>query len=255
MDWQTKRKVIYGGAFICIVLALLVYMFRDTLFPAPTCFDKKQNGFEEGVDCGGTCLLTCSQSVTPLLVTWSRALQTSTTTYDIVALVANRNINSAAHTLSFTFVAYDAKGNALGQITGTTLEPIDGDFPVVLQNIQLPEKPASVTTTLTDGPHYKVASNPTSPILIVKNTRYEAGDIPRVYATVTNTKRVTLSRIPVRVVLYDAGDNAYAAGETIIPFLDKEGSQDITFTWKGAFKNDPIKVRVYPILDPFTQTP
>lgn len=251
MDWSSQRKVIYGISFGTIVMAICIYVFRDTLFPAPTCFDKKQNGFEVGVDCGGTCSMRCSSEVSPISVEWSRFLKTSTNKYDFVGMAANKNIDNAPRSVDYAFTAYDNRGVVLTVASGTTIVPVDGEFPIIAQNITIAKEPKEVILEVTDGPHFIVNELPTSPAVRILNSRYEPGNIPHVYATVINTKRTTISKLVVRTVLFDADDNAYAAGETIIPFLDKEGSQDISFTWDSPFENTPTKIRVYPIFDPF----
>ena len=251
MNWNTKRRLVYGMAVIFFVTSLTLYVFREVLFPAPSCFDMKKNGSEIDVDCGGTCSLRCSQEVIPISVNWSRALKTSPTVYDFVAMVSNKNIDNAPRVLPYTFIAYDISGKELKTITGTTSAPVDGDFPIVVQNIVLTQEPKEVIASVTNGPHFNVKESPTSPTLRITGTRYEAGSIPRVYATITNTKRLTISNLPVRVVLSDVEGNVMGVGETIIPFLDKEETKEISFTWDVPFANAPTLIHVYPIFDPF----
>jgi hypothetical protein len=252
LEWAKKRKIIYGTATTLAIILVLVYLFRATLFPTPTCFDNKQNNFETGIDCGGTCSLRCTQEVIPLSVSWSRALSTSSSTYDFAALISNKNIDNAPRQITYTFIAYDREGKEMKRVTGTTATPIDGDFPVIAQNIILPERPTEVSAAITANvPHYTVLEKPASPTLRIVGTRYEPGSIPRVYATISNTKRLLLRDVPVRVLLYDADGNVYAAGQTTIPTLNKESDQEVVFTWDRAFPFSPTKIRVFPILDPF----
>ena len=250
--WASKRKFIYAAGVIVALTLAGIYVFRDTLFPTPTCFDGKQNGFESGADCGGECSLRCSQEVLPLSVSFSRAVRTSSTTYDLIALVSNKNIDNAPREVAYAFIAYDAQGTEMARISGSTVAPIDGDFPIVEQNIALPYPPSNVSAVIASNvPHYKVLEKPSVPTLRVIGARYEGGSVPRVYATVINQKRILLRNLPVRVLLYDTNGNAYAAGETLIPELDKEASRDIVFTWNSAFPFAPTKIRIFPILDPF----
>ncbi|MCF7843947.1 hypothetical protein K9M47_03575 [Candidatus Gracilibacteria bacterium] len=253
MDWQTRRKLIYAIATILIVGASSMYLFRETIFPTPTCFDKKMNGYEIGVDCGGTCDLSprCVSEIIPLEVMWARAIKSSSTTYDLVAMVSNKNINNAARNISYTFTTYDVQGLMIAETKGVTLAPINGSFPVIKQSIILNKEPTTVTLQIEEEPHYKVHEKPTSPTLRITNERYEAGDTPRVYATIKNTKRTTVSNLPIRVVLFNEEDNAYAVGETILPRLDKEEIKEISFTWRAALPSAPVRIRVYAIFDPF----
>ncbi len=252
LEWAKKRKIVYGAATIVVLILVGIYLLRDTIFPTATCFDSKQNGFESGIDCGGACSLRCSQEVIPLSIIWSRALKTSSTTYDFAALISNKNIDNAPRQLTYTFIAYNRDGQEMKRVTGLTAAPIDGDFPIVAQNIFLPEAPSEISATIDSSvPHYTVLEKPASPTLRIVNSRYEAGSIPRVYATIVNTKRILLRDIPLRAFLYDADGNVYAAGQTIIPELNKESSKDIVFTWDRAFEFAPTKIRIFPILDPF----
>lgn len=249
--WSKRRKMLYGAGVLITILALGIYFFRDTLFPTPTCFDQKQNGYEGGVDCGGICNLRCSQEIVPLSVKWSRAVKTGQNSYDLMALVSHKNIDSAPHGVRYLFTVFSKSGKEIKQIEGSTIVPL-GDFPVVKQNVELLEEPGEVSITLASKQeYYKTLENPSSPSLRVSNTRYEQGSIPRVYAMVTNTTRIPFRDVPVRVVLYDLDGNAYAGGETIISSLAKESSQEVVFTWNDAFPLNPAKISVYPILDPF----
>lgn len=254
MDWNTKRKLVYAFAISALLITFFLYIFRDTLFPSPTCFDGKQNGYESGSDCGGTCSLRCSEEVIPFSVEWTRAIPTSSSTYDLVAMVSNKNIDNSSRALGYYFLVHNDSGDIVAEIIGTTTSPIDGEFPIIKQNIHLSEMPKEIVVKLTDGPHFTVAEKPTSPTLRVLNTRYEEGGIPRVYSTILNTKRLTLSNLPVNVVLYDGDNNAFAVGETVIPFLDKEESKDISFVWNRPFAQAPASIRIYPIFNPFSAT-
>ncbi len=252
MNWAHKRKFIYGAGITVALILIGMYVFRNTLFPAPMCFDAKQNGYETGIDCGGTCSLRCSSEVLPLSVVWARAMQTSSTTYDFAALVSNKNIDNAPKSIGYTFVAYDSEGQVMETRSGQTVAPVDGEFPVIEQGVKLASPPASISASVTANvPHYKVLEKPTVPTIRISSTRYEQGSIPRVYATLINTKRLVLRDIPVRAVLYDIDGNAFAVGQTVIPELGKEVTKEIVFTWVRAFSSAPTKIRVFPILDPF----
>ncbi|MDB5260714.1 MAG: hypothetical protein JWN37_945 [Candidatus Nomurabacteria bacterium] len=254
MNWSTRRKIVYGILAIVIMVIICLYLFWGTIFPTPTCNDGKQNGYESGVDCGGLCALRCAQEVVPLKVLWSRALQTSSSSYDLVMMVTNKNIDNTPRAVGYSFVLYDESGQKAMTISGSTTAPLDSDFPIVRQNISLSRAPSQVTAEVVDGPHFKVNENPASPTIRQSNIKYEAGTIPRVYATLTNTKRIVINNLPVRVVVYDSHNNAIATGETIIPLLDKEESKQVVFTWRTPFNVVPTKISIYPILDPFLNT-
>ncbi len=252
MNWDTKRKVIYALAFGTAVIAGALFLLRGVIFPEPSCIDRRQNGFELGVDCGGVCALRCAQEVNPLAVVWSKAVPAGGNgLYDFVGMIRNTNIDNASYEVGYTFTSYDEEGMVTVQLSGSTTLPLDGMFPVIIQNIPLSKEPVRVSLTINDGPHYKVQESPTSPTVRIVERRYEAGTISRVHAVVMNTKRLEITNLPVRVVLFDANDNAYRVGQTIIPVLPKEGVQEVVITWNEAFLVTPTRIGVYPIFNPF----
>jgi hypothetical protein len=252
MDWQTRRKVSYALAIAFLLIGASIFMFRNILFPAPNCFDKKQNGYESGIDCGGTCSLRCSNEVIPLIVKWSRALNISPNKYDLVALISNKNIDNTSHALGYTFEVYNTNGKMIATFNGTTTVPVGGDFPIIKQNVYLNEYPRDIVVKLNDTPHFTVYEDITSPTLRVYNERLELSNTPRAYATVVNARRMSFLNIPVRVVLYDNDNNAFAIGETVIPSLDKEEIKEISFVWDLPFTQNSANIRVYPIFDAFS---
>lgn len=251
MSWELKRKLLYAVSVIMALSALTIFLLRDRLFPSPTCFDKVKNAFEVGVDCGGGCLLRCSQEVSPLTVLWAKAVQGGKDMYDLVAMVNNNNIDNASLETGYTFTLYDEQGNISGVLSGSTTAPLGGKFPVILQSIPLKKPPTNILLTLSDGLHYSVKERPLSPTIKVVTRRYERGQISRVYATVVNTKRVEINNLPVRVLLFDEKDNVYAVGQTVIPFLGKEEIKEIVITWNEPLSVSPTRIGIYSIFNPF----
>ncbi len=256
MDWSAKRKLFYalGVIFLCVVSS--IYIFRDHIFIQPSCIDGKKNGYESGIDCGGTCALICKQDVIPLTVLWSQAIQTGTSTYDFVAMISNKNIDTASRYLTYTFTGYDREGNSLAVIKGTTTAPRDGDFPIIKQNILVSGTIINVTSGITDTSHYKVPLQTTVSPFKISKIKYDGdGDVKRTTASITNMRQTIFRNIPVKAILYDSKDTAYAVGETLIPYLGKEEERQITFSWPYELKESPTKIRIYPLLDPFIQYP
>lgn len=251
MNWETKRKLVYALGVSVALLAIFVLVFRNILFPDPTCFDSKLNGYELEVDCGGACALKCTQEVNPLTVVWAKAVSSSAGIYDLVGMVKNTNIDNASRELGYTFTLYDDQGAVTSVYSGSTTAPLDGNFPIIIQNLPLTSAPNKVALTLFDGLHFKVLESPTSPTLRIVERRYEPGQIPRIYTTIMNTKRLEINNLQVRVVLFDENDNAYAVAQTIVPTLAKEEIKELAFTWNEPLPVAPTRIGVYPIFNPF----
>jgi hypothetical protein len=184
-------------------------------------------------------------------VLFAKAIRSGQNLYDLAAMVDNKNIDNASLQTGYTFTLYDRQGNISGSFTGSTTAPLGGKFPIIIQNIPLRIAPANVVLTLADGPHYKVQENPVSPTIKILARRYEAGQIPRVYAMIMNTKHVEINNLPVKVLLFDEKDNVYAVAQTLIPHLAKEEAKEIIFTWNEPLSFAPTRIGIYPIFNPF----
>lgn len=251
MEWSTRRKILYALAITIVMVAVAIFTLRDTLFPLPSCVDGKQNGYESGIDCGGVCALRCTDEITPLSVLWAKAIRSSKGVYDIVAMVNNANIDNASMEIGFTAAVYGKDGRFMATFFGSTTAPLAGRFPIIIQNIPLDREPGNVIATLSDGPHFSVKENPSSPTVKILGHRYEQDSISRVYAVVSNAKHLDINNLPVRVVLFDEKNNAFAVAQTVIPSLQKEETKEIVFTWNEVLFTVPSRIEVYPIFNPF----
>ena len=64
MIWTAKRHLLYLSGFLAIILVIVLTIIAPYLRSDPTCFDGKQNGNEEGVDCGRSChLISQAQAI------------------------------------------------------------------------------------------------------------------------------------------------------------------------------------------------
>ncbi|MDQ5962712.1 MAG: hypothetical protein QG653_519 [Patescibacteria group bacterium] len=245
MDWSTKRKVTYGVATIFFIFAIGAYLFQNVLFPEPTCFDVKQNGFEVGVDCGGECALRCTSEIVPIKVTWARALSVGNNRYDLVGLVENKNIDNTPKEIGYKFSVFGKDGAEIFVYTGTTTISVEDEKPIIVSNKLVNGTPDKTTLTIFPAQHFTANEKPKSPLVRTLRVRHEDGDIPRVYVTLKNMTQKSFADLPVRVVLYDSNRNAIAAGETLIKSLNPEAEPEIVFTWNERFSSPVASTVVY----------
>ncbi|MHB9019980.1 MAG: hypothetical protein ACYC3G_03905 [Minisyncoccota bacterium] len=55
------KQFLFGGIFLLIVVGIVIWIYRGSIFTSPTCSDGIQNQTEEGVDCGAICGISCEK--------------------------------------------------------------------------------------------------------------------------------------------------------------------------------------------------
>jgi len=108
----------YFAIFAGIILALiggLIWYF----WPKPTCTDNRQNGQEQGVDCGGACT-PCLGEIRDLSVLWVRFFKSREGFYDVAALVENSNLHGGIPSIGYKFSLYDSNNVSIVDREGVT---------------------------------------------------------------------------------------------------------------------------------------
>ena len=123
MSWAQKRRLIYISIIVLVFLLAVVLPTIIHFYKAPTCFDKKQNGTELGIDCGGSCTLLCSVQYAPLIVKWQRFAKVNDGVYNVLAYIENPNIGAIAENLNYSFKMYDSRGILIAERFGKTFAP------------------------------------------------------------------------------------------------------------------------------------
>ena len=81
--------MIIGLLLIFLVVLPLVYFAFTKIKPMPNCFDRRKNGNEVGIDCGGACVLQCPYTKKDVVVIFARAQKVADGLYNAIALVEN----------------------------------------------------------------------------------------------------------------------------------------------------------------------
>lgn len=100
-----KKQIIYGGSFLLLIIFILGWVYFSYLKPEPSCFDKKKNQNEEGIDCGGICGNFCFPSdFRPIgMIGDPSFLKVDRGHVSLIAEIQNPNGHLAAKNFSFEF--------------------------------------------------------------------------------------------------------------------------------------------------------
>ncbi len=260
-SWRKRRKKMFIYSFLLILLAFIFYKAYPYINPDPTCFDNKINGDEAGIDCGGSCELSCHTEVIPVEVKFSRAVKTENNLYDIIAIVQNKNINKDIRDgiINYTFSIYDKAGIIIDTLKGQSIMPTGQTFPIILQNIPLNlsdsgNEISKVITNISFNNDEWIKVDPVfaNNFFTVISTDFiqNQNNISQLTVNLKNITKANFKNTPVRITLEDEIGNFIAVNETIIPEIKAEANATLSFTWRMPLAIANPKITVYPIITP-----
>ncbi len=247
MSWSSRKKSKYiAGLFFVVVVVLSISIFL-VVYRVPTCQDGKQNQEEEGIDCGGPCLVVCGFEIIDPIIHWSRVSKMLERTYGVTTLIENPNVSAEAYDVPYIFKLYDEEGLLVSEYVGKTFIPANKIFPIFSGMIDVGNRiPKKVIFEFTEKPNWLEAL-PDPEIFIESIQFIEKNNLPRVLAIVRNNSVKEIKNVELVVLLLDSQDNLINSSKTVLDSIKKNSSENIVFTWPKAFEEKVAKVDIYPV--------
>ncbi len=221
-----------------LLVLLAAYPIYRVAYPTPTCADKKQNGDELGVDCGGACALYCPMQVKEPSVVWAKAFLVSPLLYDVGVYIENPNRNAGVRNARYVIRILDATGQILADRDGA-IEIAPSSTALIFEgNFVLSTPPSKVEIEFNKDDMRQFVKAQTSPsVLMAKNQTLKNTDTrPRFDAKLLNTDLVNaVGRIELGAVIYDANRRPIAISRTYVDGIPKGSEEPIFFTWPNRF--------------------
>lgn len=255
MTWATRRKLQYLAGLFGVFLVILFIFLYPVIFKKPTCTDLKQNGDEQGIDCGGSCSIMCKQSVSDPVVLWSRAFHVVGSNYNLVAYIENQNKNAAIENISYEFRVYDEKNRLLGRKKGSTFIPPNKKFAVFETRFDSGESKVKSVTFEFSEDFVWTKKEPTLSTLPIFVDRIEMGNDknnPSLSARIRNESIQNIPKFEVTAILYDKDRNAINASKTYQEGLMSNGETSVFFTWPEELSEEPVIKDVLVEINPFS---
>jgi hypothetical protein len=255
MNWAERRKLTYTLVILLVVGGVAFVAIRNAIHVEATCFDKKRNGSEVGVDCGGGCAMYCKNELAQPKVRWVRTFEITPGVVHAVASIEHSYPSAAARLVHYQFKIYDNKNTLITERVGSTYLGPMGQSAIVETIIPVGNVVPAVTrfTFLEPVPWEKIASNFSSAIIKTDRTfveRFDGGT--RLTATLENTSRYSFSRVDVVAILYDRNENAITVSKILVPSLPAEAKQTVYFTWPFSINKEITRIEIIPRINPFT---
>jgi hypothetical protein len=255
LDWSSKRKLGYLAVFLVVIFGAIFAIAWPYFNQDPTCFDRKQNGDETGIDCGGSCLLSCTAENYRLVTLWSRAFPVTDGNYNLMAYIENQNRESGIAKINYEFRAYDENNIFLARREGSTFVSSNDRTAIFEGGIEAGNRiPSRVDFTFTSVPVWlrinREQRNALS-VSIEDKVISNVFDSPKVTANVVNNTLINIEGLDIFVILYDEQDNVINVSKTFVENLPKNSKYPIVFTWPESLSKNPSRVDIFPQVNIF----
>ncbi len=253
-QWSINRKRFILFLIILILVVLIGAPIFFFFYKAPTCFDKKQNGDEVGVDCGGSCSLICTTQTLPLIMKGDpRVLRVATSTYEVISYIENPNVSAEILLAPYTFNIYGANSAVpLKTISGQTFVPKGSSFVVFEGPFNLlGDIPVRTTFSLDNNSLVWQKNLNNLPDLKIKDSTLSNTDSePRLEAGLTSSSLVSVLNIELVALVFDDKGNTVGASKTFIDSLRVGESAPLVFVWPEPFVGKPATFEIIPRILP-----
>ncbi len=245
--WARQRQfiiILLLGISAIIVVGFIGYKL---FYKAPICTDGKQDGKEEGIDCGGPCPYLCAVSEAPLQVRFARPINPAPGRTDFIAYVDNANANAGVQHAKYTMEVYGADQNLITRKVGTMTIPPSSTVPLYIPRVYEGGEAVSeafLTFSSSSIAWLRAEGKPVVPV--PASIQVSNGPHPRVIAELHNTVAHAYANLVVVATVFDANGNAIAASQTVVPTLPPQGNAPLTFTWNQPFSSAPARVEILP---------
>lgn len=237
-------------SLVLFVVTILIGIPAFFLFyQKPTCFDRKLNGDEKEVDCGGSCQLICSAESLPIISKGDpRVLTVAPNVFEVVALLDNPNSGAEISRAHYTLKIFDSVSTiALKTIEGETFVPKGATFAIFAGPFTL-EAGLVPTRAILEWDKGSLIWHKNTKVLleiIVRDKLLSNEDSsPRFEAMVGNGTLESISNIDFVALISDEEGNIFAASKTFIDTLAPNENAPIIFTWPRPFSKKAAQLDI-----------
>lgn len=231
-----------------------IFSYYQFFYTEPTCSDGKQNGEENGVDCGGSCIDICPLDVDLPTVYWTRVIPFDENRFDLVALAENVNQNIGNPGLVYTFRVYGEKNELLLEKKGKTFANPREQFAVAETSVLIEDKiPQRAFIEFSDKGWERFSLPERTDIRFSYHNRIltNLDSRPQLQAEVRNISSQSVEDIEVIALLYDDQERVVGTNVTYIDSLSRNEQKPVFFSWRQPFSNTPIRIDFFARINQF----
>lgn len=230
MEKRAQKQLIIGLIFV-LIIGGIGYGLADYFFIVETtCFDKIQNGKEEGVDCGLlACGVACEPAIMPLNVQSQKLLEVRPGDYDFVAQINNPNSLFGSSRVRYALTLTRQDGTSLDKTGVFYILPGQTRY-LIIPGINIGQTLSNPSLNISEIKWEKV--QPFGDINFpVARKNYEIinrnGTFSELEATILNKSDFNFDKVEVGVILFSARGGPASGGSNTFGDIIAVGRTDI----------------------------
>lgn len=249
-SWGKSRRNFIVLIVVALILVPVFVILLNIYIEPANCFDKKQNGDENGIDCGGSCSIMCNHQVIEPIIHWTRFFEVGPGIYNVVAYIENQNVNAISRNVEYKFDLIDKNNIILDSRSGLVdIKPRE-IIPIIESNLYTGKlKPQRTSFKFADDIVWHNGEAQERVIRIQDEKEFEVDGLPRISAKVINSSFRAVNNISAIAIVYDDKDNAIAISSTFLEALNKDESRIINFTWPQQFPAPFSRFEIIPLYE------
>ncbi len=251
MSWRARRQLIIALIVLIPITYVGYRVVASFLSSPPTCFDRRQNQGEHGIDCGGPCAPCEAANPKSVQVFSTRGVLVRPNVYDLVAHIENPNEFLSADNVRYEFTLVDQFGVITRRSGKTFFLPRSSRF-VIEPAVESGRAPQSIEFRI-QGAEWQLRELPRSALVVEATrteTREENGKKKSVVeATIGNQSPHNLRGIEVDIVVSDRDGNTIGVSKIGVEFLASGARKTIQAIWPNAFSAEIGRVDVLPVVN------
>ncbi len=253
--WSSRRKFIYGGSIIAVILLIIFSVFFSIFYKSPTCTDGIRNGGEQDVDCGGKCIKLCQSAFLPAKIKWGggKYEKIADGLYNVASYIINPNTGGAAVSVPYKFTLYDEAGILITEKRGVVTLPAHRNALAFESAVNVGKRNLSkVTFEFTKQPQWFKSHDSLNGLSVLDKKYAEEGNGSyeergsSLEVTLENRNLLPYNNITVSAVLYDNQDNAIGFSRTKIDSINSQEPVSAFFTWPSSRQGKVTSIEIFP---------
>jgi Mg-chelatase subunit ChlD len=231
--WAIWRRTLYMSGFLAVIGTITVTLYFSLIHETPTCFDEKKNGYESGIDCGGSCVRICAADLMAPEILWAQSFKIADGQYNTVAYIDNRNQLAGTPNLSYTFELV-SNGEVVATRSGVVSLPPKTTYPLFEGRIFVDNgKPITETRlTIDPSPLWLPASVSYGQFSKLNQDLVSADSRPRLNVEIENSGLTEANDVEVVATIFNAAGQPVTASQTFVDSIEARETKEIVFTWQ-----------------------